>query len=74
MHALQLIAHAAQNLRAAHTSLSRFGRRLTAYEVRTAFPAKAYTDLGETLRSAGLVPNATVFLRALATAAPAGSQ
>ncbi|KAF5839235.1 hypothetical protein DUNSADRAFT_1269 [Dunaliella salina] len=41
------------------------GTKTGAYEVRTAFPAKAYSDLSETLRSAGLVPNATVFLRAL---------
>ncbi|KXZ46755.1 hypothetical protein GPECTOR_41g720 [Gonium pectorale] len=35
------------------------------YEIRSAFPARAYTDEGETLRQAGLVPNATLFLRAV---------
>eukprot|EP00967_Tisochrysis_lutea_P028486 scaffold33191_cov21-Tisochrysis_lutea.AAC.1 len=35
------------------------GTKSGAYEVRTAFPAKAYSNLSETLRSAGLVPNAT---------------
>ncbi|GLC38226.1 hypothetical protein PLESTB_001085400 [Pleodorina starrii] len=34
------------------------------YEIRSAFPARAYTDEAETLRAAGLVPNATLFLRA----------
>ncbi len=35
------------------------------YEIRSAFPARAYADEEETLRAAGLVPNATLFLRAL---------
>lgn len=35
------------------------------YEIRTAFPQRAYADLTETLRDAGLVPNATLFLRAV---------
>ncbi|KAG1676817.1 hypothetical protein FOA52_010326 [Chlamydomonas sp. UWO 241] len=35
------------------------------YEVRSAFPARAYADESETLRAAGLMPNATLFLRAM---------
>lgn len=35
------------------------------YEIRSAFPARTYTDAAETLRAAGLIPNATLFLRAL---------
>eukprot|EP01138_Halocafeteria_seosinensis_P005025 gb/GECG01005138.1/.p1 GENE.gb/GECG01005138.1/~~gb/GECG01005138.1/.p1 ORF type:complete len:570 (+),score=103.94 gb/GECG01005138.1/:1-1710(+) len=35
----------------------------TPYEIRTAFPAKAYTTPENTLRHEGLVPNATVMLR-----------
>ncbi len=35
------------------------------YEIRSAFPTRAYTEAKETLREAGLVPNATLFLRAL---------
>jgi hypothetical protein len=31
--------------------------------LRTAFPPKVYTDLGETLEHAGLVPNATLFFQ-----------
>ncbi len=33
------------------------------YELRTAFPARAYTDLSETLRDARLIPSAALFLR-----------
>lgn len=33
------------------------------YEIRSAFPARAFIDPQETLRQAGLVPNATLFLR-----------
>jgi hypothetical protein len=35
------------------------------YEIRSAFPARAYSEAKETLREAGLIPNATLFLRAL---------
>jgi hypothetical protein len=35
------------------------------YEIRGAFPARAYSEAKETLREAGLVPNATLFLKAL---------
>ena len=35
------------------------------YEIRSAFPARAYTEAKETLREAGLVPNATLFLKAI---------
>mmetsp|Transcript_27606 Transcript_27606/g.60406 ORF Transcript_27606/g.60406 Transcript_27606/m.60406 type:complete len:406 (-) Transcript_27606:721-1938(-) len=35
------------------------------YELRTAFPTRAYADLTETLQAAGLTPNATMFLRAV---------
>ena len=35
------------------------------YEIRSAFPARSYAEAKETLREAGLVPNATLFLRAL---------
>ena len=35
------------------------------YEIRSAFPQRAYTDMEETLRAAGLTPNATLFMRAL---------
>ncbi len=38
-----------------------------AYEIRSAFPARVYGDQ-ETLRAAGLVPNATLFLRAMSAA------
>ncbi|CAG9466770.1 unnamed protein product [Pedinophyceae sp. YPF-701] len=34
------------------------------YEIRSAFPPRAYSDLAETLEAAGLVPNATLFARA----------
>lgn len=37
----------------------------TKYEIRSAFPARAYVEVHETLRQAGLVPNATLFLRAV---------
>ena len=33
------------------------------FELRTAFPNRAYTDMGEGLEAAGLVPNATIMLR-----------
>jgi hypothetical protein len=36
------------------------------YELRTAFPARSYTDNSQSLRDAGLVPNATLIVRALA--------
>ncbi len=39
--------------------------RTSNYEIRSAFPAHTYADAAETLRTAGLVPNATLFLRAL---------
>ena len=35
------------------------------YEVRTAVPSRAYTDLDQTLKDAGLTPNATIMLRLL---------
>jgi len=35
------------------------------YEIRSAFPARAYTEAKETLREAGLVPNSTLFLKAI---------
>jgi hypothetical protein len=35
------------------------------YEVRTAVPNRAYTDLTQTLQDAGLTPNATLMLRVL---------
>ncbi|GIL81416.1 hypothetical protein Vretimale_1036 [Volvox reticuliferus] len=41
------------------------GQTGLAYEIRSAFPARAYTDVAETLRQVGLVPNATLFLRAV---------
>ena len=33
------------------------------YEIRSAFPARAYAEAKETLREAGLVPNATLYLK-----------
>ncbi|KAG2427986.1 hypothetical protein HXX76_011972 [Chlamydomonas incerta] len=39
------------------------GHAGTAYEIRSAFPARAYADEAETLRAAGLIPNGTLFLR-----------
>ncbi len=33
------------------------------YEIRTAFPHRAYADPHETLRAARLTPNATVFIK-----------
>ena len=33
------------------------------FELRTAFPNKAYDDMGQTLQEAGLAPNATLLLR-----------
>ena len=39
--------------------------RSSNFEIRSAFPSRTYTDTEETLRTAGLVPNATLFLRAL---------
>ena len=33
------------------------------FELRTAFPNRAYADVSETLEEAGLVPNATLMLR-----------
>lgn len=35
----------------------------TDYELRTAFPAKSYPDESQTLREAGLVPNAVLMIR-----------
>lgn len=35
----------------------------TEYELRTAFPARAYTDASQTLKEAGLVPNAVLMIR-----------
>lgn len=35
------------------------------YEIRSAFPSRAYINPAETLRTAGLIPNATLFLRAV---------
>ncbi len=35
------------------------------YEVRTAVPSRAYTDMSQTLKDAGLTPNATLMLRLL---------
>lgn len=35
------------------------------YEIRSAFPARAYNAAKETLREAGLIPNATLFLKSL---------
>ncbi|KAG2443096.1 hypothetical protein HYH02_009510 [Chlamydomonas schloesseri] len=39
------------------------GHAGTAYEIRSAFPARAYADESETLRAAGFIPNGTLFLR-----------
>ena len=33
------------------------------YEIRTSFPSRAYNEPHESLRQAGLVPNATLFLK-----------
>eukprot|EP00798_Chlamydomonas_sp_ICE-L_P025153 gene25153-10784_t len=41
--------------------------RSSSYEIRSAFPTKIYGEEKETLQAAGLVPNATLFLRAVAT-------
>eukprot|EP00899_Mesostigma_viride_P019894 jgi/Mesvir1/27906/Mv03420-RA.1 len=41
------------------------------YEIRTSFPNKVYADNTQTLRDAGLVPSATLFLR-IAAAGTAG--
>ena len=41
---------------------SRRGSSVT-YELRTAFPSRVYTDEGQTLRDAGLSPNAQLMLR-----------
>ena len=35
------------------------------YQIRTAYPPRTYDDGSETLETAGLVPNAALFLRAL---------
>lgn len=48
-----------------HLKGSGGGQKPGPYEIRSAFPARAYTDEVETLRQAGLIPNATLFLRAL---------
>ncbi len=48
-----------------HLKGSGGGQKPGAYEIRSAFPARAYTDEVETLRQAGLIPNATLFLRVL---------
>ena len=40
------------------------GAAPAAYEIRSAFPARAYDD-GETLESAGLAPSAALFLKAV---------
>lgn len=39
--------------------------RGSAFEIRTAFPNRSYTDDAQTLRDAGLTPNAAVLLRSL---------
>eukprot|EP00955_Chlamydomonas_euryale_P064155 358866-Chlamydomonas_euryale.AAC.2 len=49
----------------AHRGAKAGGGGAKAYQMRTAFPARAYDDVGETLRAAGLVPNATLFLKAV---------
>ena len=35
------------------------------YDLRSAFPPKTYSDMEETIEEAGLVPNATLFLRSV---------
>ena len=35
----------------------------TKFQIRSAFPPRAYTDMDETLEAAGLVPSATLFVR-----------
>ncbi|GFH09495.1 UBX domain-containing protein 11 [Haematococcus lacustris] len=47
----------------AHRAKQKEGERTTNYEIRTAFPPRAYTNPHETLRAAGLIPNATLFLK-----------
>ncbi|KAJ9527692.1 hypothetical protein QJQ45_025966 [Haematococcus lacustris] len=47
----------------AHRAKQKEGERTTNYEIRTAFPPRAYTNPQETLRAAGLIPNATLFLK-----------
>ncbi|KAG2488049.1 hypothetical protein HYH03_013354 [Edaphochlamys debaryana] len=46
--------------------LAKAGQAGSKYEIRSAFPATAYADEKLTLRKAGLVPNATLFLRPIA--------
>lgn len=47
----------------AHRATQRDGPRSRQYEIRSAFPPAAYSDLRQTLEAAGLVPNAALFLR-----------
>lgn len=42
-----------------------YGSQEKPYELRSAFPAKAYTDLQSTLQAAGLAPASTLFVRAI---------
>ena len=49
----------------AHRAKLKDGPKGGKYEIRTPFPPRAFTDPAETLRQAGLVPNATLVLRAL---------
>ena len=47
-----------------HRSRTKAAHRAGAYEIRSAFPARAYEHAAETLADAGLVPSAALFLKA----------
>jgi hypothetical protein len=47
-----------------HVSQHRASGSSAPFHLRTAFPAKEHRDTAQTLREAGLVPNATMMLRA----------
>lgn|ERR1719323_2060003 len=55
---------ATSTIGALHAKIARF-RSGTAFEIRSAFPARAYTDFAATLAEAGLVPSATLFVKGL---------
>ncbi len=48
-----------------YTYVDRARPDLSPYELRTAFPSRAYANRHVTLREAGLVPNATLVMRML---------
>jgi hypothetical protein len=62
---IRLIAERAPDLETSVFSTTNGGSTKPKYELRTAYPNRAYTDAEQTLEEAGLVPNAALVLRKL---------